>query len=98
MDFDLVAVKAVDYAPPDAGRQTIIEGIGRGVGRVAVHEFIHQMLGTAFADDYNDDGTYEYGRPDRPSRSRRSGRRCSGPNRPGGTASGGTRRVVPRPR
>jgi len=65
--FDFVAAKAIDYAPPDAARPDIIEAIGRGVGRVAVHEFIHQILGTAFSDDYSDDNTYEYGRPDRPS-------------------------------
>jgi hypothetical protein len=65
--LDLVSAKAVDYAPVDADRQTILEAIGRGVGRVAVHEFIHQMLGSAFSDDFKDDSTYEYGRPDRPS-------------------------------
>jgi hypothetical protein len=65
--FDFVAVSAIDYAPRDAARGSIVEAIGRGVGRVAVHEFTHQILGAAFADDYSDDNTYEYGRPDRPS-------------------------------
>jgi hypothetical protein len=39
--FDIVALKAVQYAPKGASRQAMIEGIGRGVGRVAAHEFAH---------------------------------------------------------
>lgn len=65
--FDFVAFQAVHYAPVDAVRAEIIAGIGRGVGRVAVHEFMHQMLGVSNAHDDTDVNSYEYGRPDRPS-------------------------------
>jgi len=65
--FDFVAFQAAHYAPPGARRADIIAGIGRGVGRVAVHEFMHQMLGLSNAHDDTDVNSYEYGRPDRSS-------------------------------
>jgi hypothetical protein len=65
--FDLVALNAIRYAPDGASRQTIVEGIGRGVGRVAIHEFAHQMLGVADVHDTDDQDSYEYPSPDRPS-------------------------------
>lgn len=65
--FDFVAYQAVHYAPPGGTRADIVAAIGRGVGRVAVHEFMHQMLGEAIGHDDTDADSYEYGRPDRPS-------------------------------
>ena len=65
--FDIVALKAIQYAPTSASRQRVIEGIGRGIGRVAVHEFIHQILGGAAAHNDTDKDSYEYGSPDRSS-------------------------------
>jgi hypothetical protein len=65
--FDFVTFEAVHLASPDESRQGIIEGIGRGIGRVAVHEFIHQMLGPSIAHNDIDANSYEYGRPDRRS-------------------------------
>jgi len=65
--FDLVALKAINYAPAGAPRHRIIEGIGRGIGRVAVHEFVHQILGAAAAHNDSDVNSYEYGSPDRAS-------------------------------
>jgi hypothetical protein len=65
--FDLVALNAVRYAPQHASRQTIVEGIGRGVGRVAVHEFAHQIAGAAGVHDERDENSYEYPSPDRAS-------------------------------
>ena len=68
VDFTFVAVLAVRYAPPGAPRQAILEGIGRGIGRVAVHELAHQILGAAAGVHDRDDGnSYEYHRPDRAS-------------------------------
>lgn len=64
---DVVATEAVHYAPPNASRQTIIDGISRGIGRVAVHEFMHQMLGASAAHNDDDENSYEFGRPDRQS-------------------------------
>ena len=38
---DVVVSKAIYYAPSGAPRQRVLEGIGRGIGSVAVHEFFH---------------------------------------------------------
>ena len=65
--FDFVAFKAVQFAASNESRRGIIEGIGRGIGRVAVHEFMHQMLGASIADSNIDADSYEYGSPDRRS-------------------------------
>jgi len=65
--FDLVALNAIRYAPEGASRQTIVDGIGRGVGRVAIHEFAHQILGTTDIHNADDQDSYEYPTPDRPS-------------------------------
>ena len=42
-----------------------MNGIGRGTGRVAVHEFMHQMLGAAGTHNQADPASYEYGSPER---------------------------------
>ena len=63
--FDIVALKAVQYAPKGASRQAIIEGVGRGVGRVAAHEFAHQILGAVPLHNDADEHSYEYPSPDR---------------------------------
>jgi hypothetical protein len=65
VSFDAVTLKAVQYAPPRASRQQIIEGIGRGIGRVAVHEFAHQILNAADLHNSADESSYEYPSPDR---------------------------------
>jgi hypothetical protein len=65
VSFDLVALKAIQYAPEGASRETIIGGIGRGIGRVAAHEFGHQILGTGLAHNSGDENSYEYPSPDR---------------------------------
>ncbi len=44
VSFDLVALKALQYAPAGASRQVILDAIGRGIGRVAAHELAHQMI------------------------------------------------------
>jgi hypothetical protein len=65
VSFDLVAFKALQYAPAGASRQAIIEAIGRGIGRVAAHEFAHQILNIAAAHNRADENSYEYPSPDR---------------------------------
>ena len=60
VSFDFLASGAVAYAPDDASRASIIEAIGRGVGRSAVHEFTHQLLPTAPIHDSTDVQSYEY--------------------------------------
>jgi hypothetical protein len=65
--FDVVATEAVHYSPINESRQRVVEGIGRGIGRVAVHELMHQMLGPAVAHNTVDVDSYEYGSSDRQS-------------------------------
>jgi hypothetical protein len=65
--FDVVATAATQYSPVNASRQRVVEAIGRGIGRVAVHEFMHQMLGPAVAHNSADVNSYEFGSADRPS-------------------------------
>jgi hypothetical protein len=68
--FLILAHNAIEYAPPSASRQDIVAGIGRGVGRAAVHEFAHQVLGVdnvTNIDNRTDDTSYEFGNADRPS-------------------------------
>jgi hypothetical protein len=65
VSFDLVSLKAIQYAPAGAPRQTIVEAIGRGIGRVAVHELTHQILHEGSAHNDKDENSYEYPSPDR---------------------------------
>jgi hypothetical protein len=67
VSFELVALKAIQYAPADASRATIIDGIGRGIGRVAAHEFAHQILGGGNMHNQTDENSYEFPSPDRAS-------------------------------
>lgn len=62
VNFLVAALGAVTYAPPDASRQMIIEGIGRGLGRAAVHEFGHAIVN---ANHSQDEDSYEYRSSDR---------------------------------
>ena len=66
VNFQLHAHGAVTYARSDASRDEIIVGIGRGIGRAAVHEFAHQLLGPARIDDSEDVQSYEYDSATRP--------------------------------
>ena len=53
INFRNLAHGAIAYAPADADRQEIVAAIGRGIGRTAVHEFTHQLLGRhARIDDF----------------------------------------------
>ena len=65
--FDFVTFNAVQFAPAGASRQAVRDGIGRGIGRVAVHEVMHQILGVASAHNDSDPDSYESGRAERPS-------------------------------
>ena len=64
VNFLVAALGAVAYAPHDASRQAIIDGIGRGIGRAAVHEFGHAIVS---ANHSQDEHSYEYRSSDRPS-------------------------------
>jgi hypothetical protein len=60
VNFGFLASGAVAYAPDDASRPSMIEAIGRGIGRAAVHEFTHQFLPRAPIHDSTDARSYEY--------------------------------------
>jgi len=66
VNFTLLASNAIGYAPAGMRRDAIIDAIGRGVGRAAVHEFAHQLLPTSPVDSNTAIDSYEYryaGRP-----------------------------------
>ncbi len=60
VSFAFLASGAVAYAPGDASRESLIQAIGRGIGRTAVHEFTHQFLPTAPIHASTDAQSYEY--------------------------------------
>ena len=61
VNFNVVALSALAYADRTAGREALVRAIGRGVGRTAVHEFAHQILGPAGMDGTADPLSYEHG-------------------------------------
>ena len=68
--FAILAHNAIAYAPAGASRQDIVDGIGKGIGRAAVHEFAHQAVGLdnlSSLDNRTDPDSYEYGNADRRS-------------------------------
>jgi hypothetical protein len=68
--FAILAHNAIEYAPSGASRRQIVDGIGRGIGRAAVHEFAHQAVGLdnlSSLDNRTDSNSYEYANADRPS-------------------------------
>ena len=67
LGFRTLALGAIEHAPPGASRQTVIEGLGRGIGRAAAHEFVHQILGRGIPDARADPNSYEYFTSDRPA-------------------------------
>jgi hypothetical protein len=67
VNFNLIALKAIEYAPRGASRDTVVEAIARGVGRVAAHEIAHQIVGAGAMHDDGDDHSYEFPSPDRAS-------------------------------
>lgn len=60
VNFTAIAVSALGYAPPGTTRAEIVEAIGRGVGRSAVHEFAHMMVPDVPIDQERDEHTYEH--------------------------------------
>lgn len=61
VNFSYMAGAAIVYAPASASRREIVEAIGRGIGRAAVHEFTHQLLPNTQIDGTHDRLSYEYG-------------------------------------
>ena len=67
VDFTEVLMAAIAHAPSGTTREELVTGIGRGVGRVAVHELAHGILGAGAMDNQTDDHSYEYFTHNRPS-------------------------------
>ena len=60
VSFEFAAGGALVYAPAGATREDMIAAIGRGTGRAAVHEALHQLLPRAPIDKSKDVRSYEY--------------------------------------
>lgn len=60
VSFEFAAGGALVYAPAGATREDMIAAIGRGTGRAAVHEALHQLLPRAPIDRSKDASSYEY--------------------------------------
>lgn len=60
VSFRVLADNAVAYAPPGAARTVVLDGIGRGLGRAAAHEFAHQFFPSAQFHVSRDVASYEF--------------------------------------
>ena len=60
LSFIVLATSAIRFAPVDASRAVVVEAIGRGIGRAAVHELAHQIVSSAAMDTTTDPDSYEY--------------------------------------
>jgi hypothetical protein len=65
VSFRAVTSFALSYAPAHASRASVIDSIGRGIGRVAAHEFAHQILTNVDLHASRDPNGYEYASADR---------------------------------
>ena len=66
LNFNTLALRAAFHAPPGLSRDELIDAIGRGIGRSAVHEFAHLVAGSTSIHS-DDAGDYEYDSADRPA-------------------------------
>lgn len=60
VSFSFLADGAIAYSAADASRTSMLEAIGRGIGRSAVHEFTHQLLPSTPIHASTDVQSYEY--------------------------------------
>lgn len=63
VNFEYVANGAMVFAPDDATPEEMIAALGRGIGRVAIHEFVHQLLPKVPIHDSKDPNSYEGNTP-----------------------------------
>ena len=66
VSFVYFAAGAMSYAPPAATRATLVDAIGRGIGRSAAHEFAHLFLAGHDEHPTTDTASYEYHAASRP--------------------------------
>ena len=57
----------MQFAPAATTRAQLVTAIGRGVGRTAAHELVHQVLGASGTHNDADLDSYEHGSSDRAS-------------------------------
>jgi hypothetical protein len=65
VSFVTLAAQAMAHAPATASRADVVDAIGRGLGRAAVHEFAHQILPSGPMHNTQDRASYEYWSSDR---------------------------------
>lgn len=63
VSFQYVADGAMVFAPDTASRAEVMAAIGRGAGRVAIHEFLHHLLPKFPIHDSRDTHSYEGNSP-----------------------------------
>ena len=63
VSFEYVANSAMAIAPESMARADLIAAIGRGIGRVAIHEFVHQLLPKSPLHDATNVRSYEGNSP-----------------------------------
>jgi hypothetical protein len=63
VNFEYLANGAMIFSPASATRREVIGTIGRGIGRVAIHEFLHQLMPKAAIHDSKDTHSYEGNSP-----------------------------------
>lgn len=63
VNFEFIANGAMVFSPDDASRAEVIDALGRGIGRVAIHEFLHQLLPKRPIDDSRESRSYEGNSP-----------------------------------
>jgi hypothetical protein len=61
VSFRMAVGNAIAYATDSTTREEMIDAIGRGIGRAAVHELAHMLLPHVQLHDSNDSASYEYG-------------------------------------
>ena len=61
VSFYFVASGATVHAPDTADRATVLEALGRAIGRTAVHEFAHLLAPNTPIHDTRDPNSYENG-------------------------------------
>ena len=67
VSFLFLASAAEGYVPEGSDRDRVVEAIGRGIGRTAVHEFTHQLLPKVQIHASRDDRSYEFASAVRPA-------------------------------
>ena len=67
VNFLFLATQATWHTPSGSDRATVVDAIGRGIGRSAVHEFLHQLLPKLNIHDSKDDRSYEFAYSSRPA-------------------------------